>query len=64
MRLISNRPKKQRNVAISQLPTDGAPEDFRRSTEMDRAMRRLSVHALTEEPMELHLLANKATRET
>lgn len=45
----------------SDLPTDSAPEDLGRGTEVDGTMRGLSIHALTEEPHVLHLLLNEAT---
>ena len=44
-------------------PTDGTPEDLGGGAEVDGLMRGLGVHALTEEPQILHLLANESTRE-
>lgn len=43
------------------LPPDSAPKDLGRSAEVDGAMRRLSVHALTQEPQVLHLLPHQPT---
>lgn len=53
-------PEKKKNMI---LPADCAPEDLSRSPKVDGAMRRLGVHALTQEPHVLHLLPHQATRD-
>lgn len=43
------------------LPANGPPQDTSRGTEMNRALARLGVHSLPQEPEVFHLLAHKAT---
>lgn len=45
-------------------PANGTPEDLGWSTEVNRSVRRFSVHTLAEEPHVLHLLTNKSAGET
>ena len=43
---------------------NSSPEDLSRSTEVNRTMRRLSIHAFGQEPQVLHLLPDQPTRDT
>lgn len=46
---------------MSDLPTNSAPEDLGRSTEVNRTMRRFGIHSLTKESHVLHFLPNETT---
>lgn len=50
------------HCVIIELPSDSAPKDFGGRTEVDGAVRRLSVHTLSPEPHVLHLLPDEASR--
>lgn len=50
------------HCVIIELPSDSAPKYFGGRTEVDGAVRRLSVHTLSPEPHVLHLLPDEASR--
>ena len=58
----SNNINQKKKTKERNIPSNSTPEYFRRSTEVDRSMRRLGIHPLTKKTKVFHLLPNKTTR--